>query len=166
MGLSPVERIPVLGRTGPDITINESRLAIDVKSRGKVPVSNYSIRAGKIHRDTGVDVLLYIKLKDFPLIYSDDLSTSELLFNSAQVRQWIDHMAEWSRRDDKGNSIPAVVLHRPGTRVDNAVIVIRASDRIKLKEIYKLWQDDRSKNLQQSAPKEPPSSTAPWAAAP
>ena len=37
IGLSPVERIPVLGRTGPDLTINELGLVVDVKSRQACP---------------------------------------------------------------------------------------------------------------------------------
>ena len=141
MGMSPVERIPVLGRTGPDITINESKLAIDVKSRLAVPVGSYTIRDGKIYEDpTG---LLYVKLKSFLLIYSDNLSTSEHLFTSVAVRDWLDHMAEWSKEND---SFPAVVIHRPGTWVDNAVFVIYADDRLRLKEIYKQWQGETSKN--------------------
>ena len=35
--LDPVERVPVLGRAGPDVSINQSQLAIDVKSRKEVP---------------------------------------------------------------------------------------------------------------------------------
>jgi hypothetical protein len=144
MNMSPVERIPVLGRTGPDITINESKLAIDVKSRQAVPICNYAVRNGKIQEDPLG--LLFVKLKDFPLIYSDDLSTSKLLSPSVAVREWLDHMAEWSRGDDQGNSVPAIVIHRPGTWVDSAVFVIYAGDRLRLKEIYKSWQDDSSKN--------------------
>ena len=142
MDMSPVERIPVLGRTGPDITINESRWAVDVKSRLHVPICNYTIQCGKIH--SAPHDLLYIKLKDFPLIYSGDLPTSEHLFPSVQVKEWLDHMAEWSR----GNSLPAIVLHRPGTRVDNAVFVINAVDRDKAKEIYKTWHAEHLLKLQ------------------
>ena len=141
MGMSPVERIPVLGRTGPDITINESKLAIDVKSRLAVPVGSYTIREGKIYEDPAG--FLYVKLKSFLLLYSDDLSTSELLFPSVAVRDWLDHMAEWSKEND---SVPTIVLHRPGTWVDNAVFVIYTDDRLRLKEIYKQWQGETSKN--------------------
>jgi hypothetical protein len=140
MDMSPVERIPVLGRTGPDLTINESKWAVDVKSRLHVPLANYRFRCGKIYTD--VYHFLYIKLKDFPLIYSDDLPMSELLFPSVQVKEWLDHMAEWSRDDDRGNSNPAIVLHRPGTWVDNAVFVFNAVDRDKAKEIYQTWHEE------------------------
>jgi hypothetical protein len=158
LGMSLVERIPILGRTGPDITINESRLAIDVKSRKAVPGCNYYIYEPIMHDMRG---RLFLKLKDFPLLYSDVERSGQLLLTSVAVAEWLEHMREWA---DKNNSIPAIVLHKPGTWIDNAVFVIYASDRIKLKEIYKSWQDDSSKNLQQSTLKEPPSLTAPWAA--
>src|SRR5512139_3927572 len=41
IGCSPVERIPVLGRTGPDMTINEVGLVVDVKSRLEVPLGAF-----------------------------------------------------------------------------------------------------------------------------
>jgi hypothetical protein len=144
MGMSPVVRIPVLGRRGPDLTINESRWAVDVKSRLHVPICNYTIQCGKIH--SAPHDLLYIKLKEFPLIYSGDLPTSEHLFHSVQVKEWLDHMAGWSR--EEGNSLPAIVLHRPGTWVDNAVFVINAVDRDKAKEIYKAWHEEHLLKLQ------------------
>lgn len=37
VGKSPVKRIPVLGREGPDITWNEVKLIVDVKSRKANP---------------------------------------------------------------------------------------------------------------------------------
>jgi len=36
-GKDPVERIPILGRTGPDISHNQIELIVDVKSRHQVP---------------------------------------------------------------------------------------------------------------------------------
>ncbi len=40
IGREPVERIPVLGRKGPDLSYNDIQLIIDVKSRLKVPQSH------------------------------------------------------------------------------------------------------------------------------
>ena len=42
LGLREVHRIPVLGRTGPDIEINEFGLIIDVKSRLSVPTASFT----------------------------------------------------------------------------------------------------------------------------
>lgn len=41
LGLPEVKRIPVLGRTGPDIEINEFGLIVDVKSRQSVPTQSF-----------------------------------------------------------------------------------------------------------------------------
>ena len=38
-GFSPIQRIPIIGRTGPDYTFNELELVIDEKSRLEVPKS-------------------------------------------------------------------------------------------------------------------------------
>ena len=129
MGMSPVKRIPVLGRAGPDIDINESGLAIDVKSRKEVPLGNYRFVGKRLVR---VGEMLAVKVSDFPLIYSD-VPTSEELSETKIVRGYLEHMAEWANRN---GCIPAIVIHRPGTRVSNAVFIIYARDREKLKEQY------------------------------
>jgi hypothetical protein len=106
---------------------------------------------------------LFIKMKHFDLLYSDVERSGPLLSPSVAVTGWLKHMAEWT---DQANTFPALVLHKPGTRIDSAVFVIYASDRNNLKEIYQSWQDDSSKNFPKSAPKALPSLTAPSAAAP
>ena len=60
IGMSPVERIPILGRTGPDITINEANLVIDVKSRKSVPVK-MTAASGFIYH---VDDVSYFQLNE------------------------------------------------------------------------------------------------------
>ena len=129
MGMSPVKRIPVLGRAGPDIDVNESGLAIDVKSRKEVPLRNYNFAGKRIVR---VGEMLAVKMSDFPLVFSD-LPASEELKETKTVRDYLEHMAEWAYENE---CIPAIVLHRPGTRINNAVFIIYARDRDKLKEKY------------------------------
>ena len=138
MDLSAVERIPILGREGPDITINESGLAIDVKSRKSVPVCFSPVTPCRINESP--NRLLTVRLADFPLLYTDQPNSGELLFPSRQVKKWFDHMKEWA---DQNHAIPALVLHIPGKRIDSTVFVIHAGDRAKLKERYRLWQDER-----------------------
>lgn len=137
MGWSPVERIPILGREGPDIDINESKLAIDVKSRKCVPVTNYFLKPETIF--CSLDSLLYVRLEDFPLLYSDCGVVAPLLFPSVQVNRWFAHMKMWA---DINHAIPAIIAHIPGTHIDNAVVVIDIRDRRRMKETYKLWQEE------------------------
>lgn len=147
MGMSPVQRIPVLGRTGPDITVNESKLAIDVKSRKTVPVC-FAPHKGIARSLNG---LLVVRLLDFPLLYSDEQEQGGLLFPSIQALGWIGHMKEWA---DENDAIPAIVLHRPGMNIDRSVLVIYADDRKKIKEI-KVWHDAISRTSQLLAKKAP-----------
>ena len=129
MGMSPVKRIPVLGRAGPDIDVNESGLAVDVKSRKEIPLGNYRFARKKVVR---MGEMLAVKLADLPLIYTD-LPASEDLSETKTVKNYLDHMAEWTNDND---CIPAIVLHRPGTHTSNAVFIIYARDRIRLKEKF------------------------------
>ena len=139
MGLSPVERIPVLGRTGPDLDINESRLAIDVKSRKSVPLG-VMVESGICSNSYG---LLFVRLCDFLLLYSDLPISEDHLFPSKVVNDWYVHMKTWA---DIHDAIPALVVHRPGLMIDRAVFVVSASDQIRMKETYRLWQDERLKS--------------------
>ena len=41
--MDPVERLPVIGRTGPDITMNKLALAVDIKSRLEVPKAVFEV---------------------------------------------------------------------------------------------------------------------------
>ena len=65
LGLPAVERIPVLGRTGPDITWNEFKLIVDVKSRLSVP-KGISIPKGKVYRG-GLN-WFGVRLEEIPLL--------------------------------------------------------------------------------------------------
>ena len=126
--LSPVERIPVLGRTGPDITINELGLVIDVKSRLSVPktyvmecfkIMDYSRLIG-VHLDC-IDLLL------------GDANPGRIDFLSASVKKWYEHMDDW-RRVEMPDGISALVLHRPGLAVGKSRLIISKNDRRRLIE--------------------------------
>lgn len=143
LGMSPVVRIPVLGRTGPDLTINESGLAIDVKSRKEIPKGIFLSRKNKLNRFDG---MVAVYLADFPILF--DLPRSkDLDFSSKLVSDYLAHMADW---DELGNNIPAVVLHRPGMWIANAIFVMYEIDlpRLRLKKETK-WQDE---HLMKSSP--------------
>ncbi len=126
-GCSPVERIPVLGRTGPDISINELGLVVDVKSRKKIPKS-FGLKPGEILRTD--DGLLAVRLDELDLLYGNHDVTKEIPASKV-VRRWLDHMDEW-RQEHEVNGVSVIVLHRPGTHVSRAPFVIYRSERSKL----------------------------------
>lgn len=128
-GCSPVERIPVLGRTGPDISINELELVVDVKSRKACPKS-FELKPGEILRTD--DGLIAVRLDELNLLYGNQRSSKEIPA-SVVVRRWLDHMDEW-RQEHEADGISAIVLHRPGTRVSHAPFVIYRSERSKFND--------------------------------
>ncbi len=137
LGYSPVERIPVLGRTGPDITVNESKLAMDVKSRLEVPKLLWETRAlnGIVRRSPG---LLCLRVSRFAGLFAPDVQISEyVLPPSKLVTAYLEHMKQWA---DEMNSIPAVILHRPRMNTANAVFVMYESDLSRLKATFRVTQ--------------------------
>jgi hypothetical protein len=128
-GFSPVERVPVLGRSGPDISINEMLIAIDVKSRKSIPIG-YKITEPKIFQ---FGALLGVKMKNFQLFF-ENVEPELTSTASITIRRWFYHMKKWT--DGVPNGIPAVVLHWPGTRIDNATILIHRDNKELLNERY------------------------------
>ncbi len=138
MGLPPVERQPILGRVGPDLTMNEALLAIDVKSRKCIPAF-FAPEGDKIGQS--LSGLLLLRLDQFRKLYTDEEPGNALAYPSIQVDRWFDHMKSWA---DQYGAIPALVLHRPGTKIDHAVFVISIKDRKRLKEVYNQWLEEHS----------------------
>ena len=141
MKLDPVERIPVLGREGPDLTINQSKLAIDVKSRLEVPKIMWRHHGATKWGIT--DPLVAVRLCEFEKLFVD-LPRSEAIVPPKTVRGYMEHMAGWSQEH-----IPAIVLHRPRIRIANAIFVIREADIQRLiNNIPKFseakWQDEET----------------------
>lgn len=114
-GYSPVKRIPILGRTGPDIEINEANLVVDAKSRIAVPQS-HMLRKGErgIFGDYLGIRLCELDRKEFK---------SRIIRPSLLARDWLMHMDEW-RQIYLPNGISALVLHRPRTRIANATFIL------------------------------------------
>jgi len=124
-GLSPIERIPVLGRTGPDLTMNEAVLVVDVKSRKAVPKG------------------VFKALQDYPAVWDGTLIAfpignlaGALMNNKGQVgrmktsrtiHDWYQHMEEWTG-EHTTNGISALVLHIPQMPYGNAALILKQSD--------------------------------------
>jgi hypothetical protein len=119
--MAPVARVPVTGRQGPDISINQAGIAVDVKSRLEVPKTLW--RQMKKKKVAAFGPLVAVRLKDF-LALLEDLPISEAGQLPKTVRLYHDHMAAWCN----GTTIPVVVLHRPEMWVHNALVMMKVSD--------------------------------------
>ena len=121
IGMSPVERIPILGRTGPDITINEANLVIDVKSRKSVPVK-MTAASGFIYH---VDGMSYFQLNE--LLNLSGLESVYPSFSSITTVSWLNHMQEWTK-EECPEGISMIVMRKPGTPYPKSTVIIYSSD--------------------------------------
>lgn len=142
--LSEVERIPVLGRPGPDITWNELELIVDVKSRKSNPKS-FRIPTSEL-RAFGFSLrtyhLLGVRLRDINLLFEPFCVQlplpSRVIKPSVVVEKWWYHMDDWTVKnyDQVPNGISGMVLHWPGSNVKNSVLIIHQKDRRALHDRY------------------------------
>ena len=125
---APVERTPVLGRTGPDLSYNDIQLIIDVKPRLKVPQSHL---AGLLPFLTH-DGLIGIRLER-PLDVCWQTACYKAVLTPAPrtVRSWWEHMDDW-RRDHEPKGVAALVMHRPRMPIGPATVIIHSLDRSRL----------------------------------
>ena len=125
VGWKPVERIPVLGRTGPDISINESGLVIDVKSRLSTP------KAIIIQPNTELefeDGLVGIRLAELDHLFCPQAYRRAAARSFKSILDWWSHMDEWTRIEAP-DAVSALVLHRPGMDIKNSLVVIHSDQR-------------------------------------
>jgi hypothetical protein len=148
LGLSEVHRVPVLGRTGPDIEINEFGLIVDVKSRLSVPTASFPGMAMN-------DVLVWAPLDQLNGLYllNGDVSDTG---KSKMADDWLAHMHQWTTekyaawRDENPKypekGISAIVLHKAAKRnrakmpVGKAVFIMYKTDLDLFKQRYRLSQ--------------------------
>jgi hypothetical protein len=144
---SPVERIPLLGRDGPDLTMNETGLVINVKSRqnisGKLfPRSNEMLYVGDLVCLRMTDLC---KLMDY--YNARRTMTKNTVDPVKHLQDWYDTMEEWTQqlknghstttimrhsqmsveawtKEFKSNCISAIILHRPRMPYGNCGVVI------------------------------------------
>ena len=122
-GMSPVERIPVLGRTGPDITTNELKLVVDVKSRLECPKSYFGRGVCEDQSFTIIPLGNLIEIISF----SDLTNLKCLQPASVIVARYWSHMDEWTRANEP-DGITGIVMHRPKMPVGKAVLIISKED--------------------------------------
>jgi hypothetical protein len=137
IGVDAVERIPVTGRVGPDITLNRLKLVVDVKNRAEVPDG--------IFHDTLVEFgdFLAVPLDKFGTIFSEPV---EIFFKSKIVSGYYLHMKEWTDAHEP-DGIACVILHKSGAALSTkrrarmpfgkSMLVISKSDLGRLQERWK-----------------------------
>lgn len=128
-GYAKVERIPVLGRTGPDISINETKMVIDVKSRKSCPIS--MMHQFFVYYSDGLCTIPVSRIPEL-IRYSPQPANSY----SVTVKNWLDHMDEWTKENEP-DGLSGIVLHKPGLDFDKAVLVFYETDIERFREIWK-----------------------------
>jgi hypothetical protein len=136
-GLTPFSRIPVLGRTGPDLTINELNLVIDIKSRIEVPKQYMAF----LTQDDRFYVVPLNCLPTFPLPFD------RTRYSSVLVARWWDHMHAWTQQHHP-HGITALILHRPKMPYGKAMFIVAKSDYGRL---YETWTTRSSRTVHQPA---------------
>lgn len=121
--LGETKRIPVLGRTGPDLTPwPHYHVAVDVKSRKAIP-QVYRLRDGQVIR---FDDHIGVRLENFERLF--DVENTGNRYASKTVTRWLDHMDDWVQLV-LPTGIAAIVLHWPRTHIKHATLVIKNSQR-------------------------------------
>jgi hypothetical protein len=124
IGASPVERIPVLGRTGPDISTNELGLVMDVKSRLQVPQGYFESGACRFGSLVGIE------LDQMDLLLTETPRAVD--FTSVLVERWFLHMDAW-RSEFLPSGVTAIVLHRPKMPIGQSKLIIHHTSVEELK---------------------------------
>jgi hypothetical protein len=127
-GFSPVQRKPVIGRTGPDYTFNELELVIDEKSRLEVPKSCLCPASEIIQIG---DNLLGVRIADLNKFLDLWVAVRKSDNHSKIVCDYYSHMKEW-QVNHLPNGLTVVVLHKPHMPFRNATFVISEQDRRRL----------------------------------
>ena len=143
LAVSPVERIPVLGRTGPDISLNELGLVVDVKSRKEISKTVFFPLICPFY----FDGLLGVRLANLDTLWKDEGRGARppfLDFSSKMIRDYLDHMEEWTKTHAK-DGVSCVVLHRPEMPIGSSVAVIYQTSRRRLIEHAKRYTIDHSR---------------------
>ena len=139
IGIPPVERIPVTGRTGPDISFHDDfPLIVDIKSRIQCPKGYFGWSAFETEDHVGIEMDILHSIGCGFLVIKGMVNQSKI------VDDWLKHMDEW-RLEHYPQGISAIVLHRPKLPYGKAMLIISQQDRRRLEE---LWTKQLQSNRQ------------------
>ena len=118
---TPIERIPLLGREGPDLTVNETGLVINVKSRQFLHPRLFAPSERILYIGTYSCFRLedLCKIPDMPFD-----SSTELL---KKLDDWWKFMDKWTK-EFKPKGITSIIIHRPTMPIGHAGVVIHHTD--------------------------------------
>jgi hypothetical protein len=118
---TPVERIPLLGREGPDLTVNESGLVVNVKSRERI-LTRLMAPAGR---------LIYIgtEFVGFRLDHLHECNRLDYCATTPwpMLTEWYCHMDKWTKQF-QSEGISSIFLHRPRMPIGLTTVVIHHHD--------------------------------------
>jgi hypothetical protein len=121
VGKSTVGRLPVNGREGPDLSVNEVGLVVNVKSRQIV------------HPRLFPEPKQLLTIGDLVCFRLEDLARMNELVNNAETEplkalvDWYWFMDKWTR-EFKPDGITCIIIHRPGMPIGKCGIVIHFND--------------------------------------
>lgn len=155
--LEKVERIPIIGRTGPDIEINEFGWVIDVKSRNSCP-KKYFKEAFTIIKKSYVMFPISDLIDPLNIGASISNETKRALWLSPTVEAWHKHMYEWTEKKyyqhmhrrykdhwDKG--ITSIIMHRKGMSYDSSMVFMHVSDWSEFIHRLQYYEESEEKSL-------------------
>lgn len=114
-GLGDVKRVPITGRTGPDIEINSAGLCMEVKSWKAIPVSILPKR-GQILTDGR---FYFVQLKEIETLFGQ---VEPYPINPSKIVDGIYKQIDGWVEKEFPQGISALSLHRVGTTGDTFVI--------------------------------------------
>jgi hypothetical protein len=113
----PIERIPINGREGPDLTVNETGLVINVKSRKCIPDRLFP---------KPYQLLQFGNLVGFhaeQLYLAPQFEVTANLPSWKMLQDWYDRMESWTLTNQP-DGISAILLHKPRMPYGNMAVVV------------------------------------------
>jgi hypothetical protein len=117
---SPIERIPLLGREGPDLTVNEVGLVINVKSRSNIPARLFP-KTGTMF----IGDLIVFRLEELAAL--KETFPNEATKPWKQLTDWYELMDKWTK-EFKPDGITSIVIHRPRMPYGHCGVIIKIPD--------------------------------------
>ena len=118
-----IERIPLLGREGPDLTVNESGLVINVKSRLEISRSLFPKPSEMLFCGD----LVIFRLAEIGCLYSALMDPTPV-DSSRMLTDWWELMEKWRKHNEPERGVSAIILHRPRLPYGDAAVAIHFND--------------------------------------